>query len=93
MKLADMKLMLKVAGWRLRSHGTIREGSRNARSWYVVDDKGDLRSRYYDTPYPAVKWGFILLTGNEEMRQEMRTIEIEVQRLKRIEYLDKWGVK
>lgn len=61
MKLADMKLMLKLAGWRLRS-----KTDGYCRSYYIQDDKGALRSHYYESQYDAAEWGILMLTGNEE---------------------------
>ena len=65
MTLAEMKLMLKVGGWRLRSKSSIQEGSRNHRSWYVEDEKGDLRSRYHESAWDAAEWGIASMAKDE----------------------------
>ena len=81
MTLAEMKLMLKVGGWRLRSK-TVPQEVKPARNWYVVDDKGDLRSRYYESAWEAAEWGIACMTQDEEKLkqiQERRRLEVVLE--------------
>lgn len=84
MKLADMKLMLKLAGWRLRSK---KNGYR--KSWYVVDDKGDLRSRYYESQYDAAEWGILVLVGDEEDMKRYKQKQQDLLRIRVYEALER----
>lgn len=86
MNLADMKLMLKLAGWRLRSKSA---GVKGCRSWYVVDDKDDLRSRYYESQYDAAEWGILVLVGDEEDMKRYKQKQQDLLRIRVYEALER----
>ena len=93
MTLAEMKLMLKVGGWRLRSKSSVEEGTRNHRDWYVVDDKGDLRSRYYDSPWYAAEWGVACMTGDhEKIKQIHERRRLEIATAIKDKIAEQWNV-
>ena len=71
MTLAEMKLMLKVAGWRLSSQRGWPD--KRKRQWCVIDDAGDQRSRLYKSQWDAAEWGMAEMMGDEQ--KQIRILE------------------
>lgn len=80
MTIADMKLMLKVGGWRLRSKRQWPDTRK--RRWYVEDDRGVIAVSPRTTQWLALRWGVAVMTGNAEVIQHLRWIEAEEEYMK-----------
>ena len=77
MTLAEMKTILKMRGWRLRSK--VCWPNTKKRRWYVTDEHGYIAVMSRDTPGRALQWAIALITEDAVLMYTLRLLEGETK--------------